>query len=236
MPEGLILLVEDDTKLNYANRRALELQNYTVRTALTLAKAYELLEEISPDIILLDVTLPDGNGLDFCTEIRGKTDAHILFLTAHIGQEAVLSWLSCGGDGYITKPFHAKELLMRVHAAMRRRKMGFSQKTITKGTLMLDLVSDMAFSGGKDLLLSQKEFCILRVLAEHEGKTMQMEHLFEAVWRRPITDADKATFRTHVSNLRKKLGDEHCDYTIGSEYSKGYYLESCNAPKDARKI
>ncbi|MDR0512862.1 MAG: response regulator transcription factor [Treponema sp.] len=226
MSDGVILLVEDDVKLNNANRRALEMRNYAVHTALTLAKTRELLEWIAPDVIILDVMLPDGNGFDFCAGIRGKTDAHILFLTANARQDDVFRGLACGGDDYITKPFHAKELLLRVHAAIRRRQMSFSQKTITKGKLMLDLLLGTAFSGSKDLLLSQKEFRILLLLAENDGKTLQAEYVFEVVWgRRQISDY-KNTLRNHVYELRKKLADGNCDYTIGTEYGRGYYLES----------
>ena len=225
MPDGVILLVEDDEKLNNANRRALEMWGYAVRTALTLARARELLEGITPDVILLDVMLPDGSGFDFCAEIREKTHAHILFLTAQVEQENIFKGLTCGGDDYITKPFHVKELLLRVNAAMRRRNMNPVQKVITKGALTLDMVSDTAFSNGKDLLMSQKEFHILRLLVENEGKTLEADYIFDAVWGKRNTPVDKNTLRNRISGMRKKLEDEKSGYTIEAAYGKGYFLQ-----------
>ena len=229
MSEGVILLVEDEAKLNYANRRALEIQSYTVFTALNLAQARERLESTEPDVILLDVNLPDGSGFDFCTEIRDKTTAHILFLTAHADQEAVLNGLSCGGDDYITKPFHVKELLLRVHAAMRRRQISLAQKTLTKGELTLNLVSDTAFADGKDLLLTQKEFHILRLLMQNEGKPIAADYIFEAVWeRRRQKPYNNHALRDRICQLRKKLEAADCSCTIASEYGKGYFFKGNN--------
>ena len=108
---GTILLVEDDADLNNANRRALELMRHTVHAALTLAQARAILDTTEPDVILLDVMLPDGDGFAFCREIRERTQAHILFLTAKAEHEDLLNGLAIGGDDYITKPFHVRELL-----------------------------------------------------------------------------------------------------------------------------
>jgi DNA-binding response OmpR family regulator len=172
----------------------------------------------------LDVGLPDGNGFDVCVEIRVNTDAHILFLTANVEQEDVFHGFSCGGDDYITKPFHVRELLLRVQAAMRRRQISISQKTISKGSLTLNLVSNAAFADGNDLLLSQKEFSILRLLVENEGKNLQAEYLFGELWGQQ-TIYNNNTLRNHIYELRKKLNDGNCHYTIGAKYRKGYYLE-----------
>ena len=101
--KGLVLLVEDNQALNSSNCRALTLRGYNVLTALTLAEARARLAGAEPDIILLDVALPDGDGISFCREIRGETAAHILFLTAKIEHEDMVLGLQYGGDDYITK-------------------------------------------------------------------------------------------------------------------------------------
>ncbi len=123
---GLVLLVEDNAELNANNVRALHLLGYAVYPALTLAEARAWLGKSEPDIILLDVVLPDGDGIDFCAEIRGlpiQTEAHILFLSAKAEQADRLRGFANGGDDYIAKPFHPEELLARVEAATRRRHM-----------------------------------------------------------------------------------------------------------------
>ena len=201
---GVILLVEDDIDLNNANRRALELRRHTVHTAMTLAQARRLLDETEPDIILLDVMLPDGSGFAFCHEIRRRTQAHILFLTAKSEHEDLVRGLATGGDDYITKPFHARELLARVEAAMRRRTIGLPLKTISKGALAMNLISNQAFINGKDLLLSQKEFSLLCLLAQNEGKTLDAQYIYEQVWGQPIGN-DKNAVQMAISRLRGKI-------------------------------
>ena len=158
MSSGTVLLVEDNPDLNSVNRRALELRRYSVHVATTLAEAREWLKEAEPDVILLDVMLPDGDGFGFCREIRARTQAHILFLTAKAEHEDIVAGLAAGGDDYITKPFHAQELLARVEAAMRRREIVIPLRTVAKGRLELDLVSSRAYVDGIDLMLAPMEF------------------------------------------------------------------------------
>jgi len=104
--KGIILLVEDNTRLNTANRRVLELSGYTVAAAETVTAAWEHLNRQEPDIILLDVMLPDGDGVDLCREIRKQSKAHIIYLTAKTEYEDLSRGLEAGGDDYIRKPFH----------------------------------------------------------------------------------------------------------------------------------
>jgi DNA-binding response OmpR family regulator len=140
-----VLLVEDNEKLNAINRRALEGEGHRVLTALTLVQARERLAENDPEVILLDVLLPDGNGIDFCGEIRGDTDAHILFLTSRTEHEDRIRGLDTGGDDYITKPYKLEEMLSRVRSAMRRRDMP-PARVIARGPLTLDVIAAHAFS------------------------------------------------------------------------------------------
>ena len=216
---GTILLVEDDEDLNNANRRALELMRHTVHAARTLAQARAILDGTEPDVILLDVMLPDGDGFTFCREIRERTQAHILFLTAKAEHEDLLNGLAIGGDDYITKPFHVRELLARVEAAMRRRKIGLPLQTISKGRLEINLVSDQAFVNGEDLLLSQKEFSILCLLAQNEGKVLDARQIYETVWKRLIGN-DMNAVRMAISRLRKKIAT--AGYGISVVRGSGY--------------
>ena len=222
---GVVLLVEDDIDLNTANRRMLELKDYDVHSAHTVAEARKLLEKVEPDLILLDVMLPDCNGFDFCRSIRAKTQAHILFLTAKVDHADIVAGLACGGDDYITKPFLAEELLARVKAATRRREaIGLPIKPVTKGALSLDIIASRAYINNVDMLLTQKEFAILLLLARNEGEFISAEFIYEDVWQQPLGD-NISVLHNNISRLRKKLDKENIDYIIISERGKGYRLE-----------
>ena len=220
--KGVILLIEDDKDLNDANRRALELRAYTVHTALTLAGAREQLGNISPDIILLDVMLPDGDGFDFCGEIREKTQAHILFLTSKTEHEDMVTGFTAGGDDYIRKPFHPQELMARVEAAIRRREIGVPVKTLIKGPLTLNLVSSQVFLSGRDLLFSGKDFALLLLFAQNEGKIISADYIYETAWGQPMA-GDSQAVRIAVSRLRKKI--EPAGYIIPSVRGRGYVFK-----------
>ncbi len=218
-PKGKVLLVEDNTELNDNNARALKMLGYDVYGALTLAAAREYLAGNDPDIILLDVMLPDGDGMDFCGEIRGSTRAHILFLTAKTEQADILRGLALGGDDYITKPFHPKELHARAEAVMRRRSMSMAEQIIKKGALTLDVVAAQAYVEDTDLLLQPREFALLLLLAQNEGEIMDAETLYEKAWGRPLA-GDRNTLQVTVSKIRKKI--EPAGYDIAVVRGKGY--------------
>ena len=218
--KGTILLVEDNKSLNISNHRALKLRGYYVVVTATLAMARERLEEISPDVILLDVMMPDGNGFDFCSEIRKNTSAHILFLTAKTERESILHGLESGGDDYITKPFHPAELLARVDAAMRRRKIaGTAAETLVRGLLKLDIVAAQAFIDGENLSLTPKEFSLLLFFAKNEGQLVTAEQVYKTIWNVPLTK-DKNALQTAVSKLRQKI--EYAGFSIDSLRGRGY--------------
>ncbi|MDR1643965.1 MAG: response regulator transcription factor [Clostridiales bacterium] len=220
-----VLLIEDNEKLNVINRRALESAGYHVLTALTLAAAREHLAAHNADVILLDVLLPDGDGADFCGEIREKTDAHILFLTSKREHVDKLKGLATGGDDYITKPFKLDELLLRVAAAMRRRDMEAAKppvQTMTVGPLTLDSAAIQAFLNGKDIGLSPKEFSVLRLLVQSKGKAISKEALYESAWNQPM-NVDDTAIKTAISRLRRKLGSE--GFRITSSRGEGYRFE-----------
>ena len=228
----VVLLVEDNEKLNEINRRALESEGYEVPTAATLTVAREHLSRRAPDVILLDVVLPDGSGMDLCKEIRQDTDAHILFLTSRREHEQMLLGLLLGGDDYITKPFRMSELLHRVASAMRRRAMiphGMPQgmedaKTLKAGGLTLNVVAGRAFMNDADLQLQPKEFALLRMFVQNENKIMSAETLYEEAWGQSIGD-DKRSLQKRISALRKKLEEANSGYTVNVEYGQGYCFE-----------
>jgi DNA-binding response OmpR family regulator len=224
MPEqNTVLLVEDNKEMNEINRRRLELEGYAVLTAPTLARAREHLSRHDPQVILLDVDLPDGDGAGFCSEIRANTDAHILFLTSSTTVDDKVKGLAAGGDDYITKPYNMEELTARVSSAMRRRGMTKPARHIIKGSLSLDFVANIAYLNGVDMLLTQKEFGLLHMLIRNEGKVLSREALYEAVWMLPANDETR-TVKTHISEIRKKIIG--CGYTITVSRGEGYCFEN----------
>jgi len=220
---GLILLVEDNADLNESNSRVLTRRGYEVQSALTLAEARLKLAEAQPDIILLDVELPDGDGMDFCEEIRNKTAAHVLFLTSKTEHENMVLGLKFGGDDYITKPFHLDELLARIDAAMRRRMIDKKPvQMIIKGTLTLDIMATQAFIGGEDLALTPKEFSLLLLLVQNEGDILSAEYVYETVWKAPLI-GDKNSMQAIISKLRTKI--DPTSYYIDSVRGHGYVFK-----------
>lgn len=205
---GTVLLVEDDKAILRTNRRILEQEGFTVLCAGTLAEARALVADREPDVLVLDIMLPDGSGRDFCDEIREDTAAPVLFLTALDNPSEVIDGLAAGGNDYITKPYSVEEFAARVKAqfdlARRIRQRAGKQRVLPCGPLELDLVSRRAYLCGTDMLLTHKEFAVLQLLAQNEGRPLSPEKLYEDVWKQPMA-GDAQSIKTVVSRLRKKL-------------------------------
>lgn len=225
--QPVILLVEDNPAILEANRQALAHEGYRIETANSLAEARQALAATPPDAIVLDILLPDGSGLDFLREMReAGQSAPVLLLTSLIKKDERLEGLQAGGDDYITKPYDIDELRARVAAFLRRvrldRESAPPAQTINRGLLTLDTLAGRAFLNGVDLRLTPKDFSLLRMLVQNEGKTLSKAALYEAVWKAPLAGDDTA-IKTAVSRLRKKLEDS--DFTIKSLRGQGYRFE-----------
>lgn len=218
--KGLILLVEDNEQILSGNKRMLEWSGYDIMTALTLREAREKMADQKTDVIVLDIMLPDGSGLDFMRELRRDSDIPILLLTGLSTSEDKVRGLREGGDDYLTKPYDFEELLARIEALLRRA--GRVPDVLHKNSLKLDVVSGQAFCGDEDLLLTKKEFAVLLLLVQNEGKIVSAEYLYEKAWNQPMS-GDKNAVQTAVSKLRKKI--EPSGYEITTERGQGYMYQ-----------
>lgn len=215
-----ILIIEDDKNLNEGISMTLEGPETRTIRAETVAQAKEALKTEPPDLILLDVNLPDGNGFDFCREIRQGSDVPIIFLTANDMELDVVRGLEMGGDDYITKPFSLMILRARVNSVLRRRKGDGGAEEGENRFCFDDLVLDfdqVSFTkGGKPVSLSRTEQKLLKILTVNSGQTLSKETLLTRVWETEFVD-DHALPVT-IKRLRDKLGT----HRIKSIYGIGY--------------
>lgn len=216
-----ILLVEDNREVTRNNTMVLESHGAAVLSASTITEARNLIEYNSFDAAVLDIMLPDGSGLDLLREIRAVSDLPVLLLTAKGDSEDIVSGLTLGADDYLAKPYYLNVFTARIDALLRRA--GRINENVTIGRLRFHLPSNQAFYGGTDLLLTQKEFALLFLFAQHEREILTAEYLFEKVWGQPLNE-NTATFKVQMSNLKKKLSVVTADVVIETARGEGYTL------------
>lgn len=223
MKGKIALMVEDNEHVLALNRSMLEREGCTVLSAVSLAEARRALaEHPAIDIVVLDILLPDGNGLEFIPELRETTPAPVLLLTSKRDYEDMVRGLTGGADDYMTKPYRVEELLARMVALLHRRDAARESALLKRGALALDTVAQRAFLHGEDILLQPREFTILYYLIQHEGEGVSAERLYETVWKLPA-NGSLNTVKTAVSRLRKKLEGSGC--AITAERGAGYCFE-----------
>lgn len=223
MKGKIALMVEDNEHVLALNRSVLEREGCTVLPAGNLAGARRALaEHPNPDIVVLDILLPDGNGLAFIPELRETTPAPVLMLTSKRDYADMVKGLTGGADDYMTKPYRVEELLARMVALLHRRDAAREGALLTRGALALDMVAQRAFLHGEDILLKPREFAALCYLMQHEGEGIPAERLYETVWKLPMGGSAGAV-KTTVSRLRKKL--DGSGYAITSGWGGGYCFE-----------
>lgn len=225
---GIILLVEDDKNIQRINRRILEREGFFVLCAAALSGARKLLQTHTPDVLVLDIMLPDGSGLAFCEEIRPTTSAPVLFLTALDEKSEIIEGLVAGGNDYITKPYDVDEFVARVKAQLRLVRMNRRDteqaKTITRGPLVLDTVALRAFLNGEDMLLAAREFSVLLYLLKNEGRTIPAKEIYEGVWKQPLSGNASAIWKC-MSRLKNKLALSGGKVFLMTFRNEGYLLE-----------
>jgi DNA-binding response OmpR family regulator len=204
-----VLVVEDESSI--ASFVALYLKNagYTVRTAATGNEALAQFQASPPGLIVLDLMLPDIDGIEICRRIRKTSDVPILMLTARDEDVDKIIGLEVGADDYLTKPFNPRELVARVKSILRRaapERRQIESKQLRHGELLVDAGRREVHVGDEEIQLAPKEFDLLWELLDHRGLVLTRDQLLERVWGYTFA-GDTRTVDVHVRQLRRKLGD-----------------------------
>ena len=227
-----ILLVDDDPLLLDSLGYLLRAEGYAVAAAATGAEALAETTRQSPDLILLDVSLPDLSGVEVCRRLRATFGGPIVLLTARRQEVDKIIGLDAGADDYVTKPFATGELLARVRASLRRASLSRSGSTtpIQIGALVVDIAAHRVTERGRAIGLSAREFEILRLLAESADRVLARRRLFDTVWG-PDFYGDERALDVYIRQIRKKIepDPDHPTY-IQTVRGVGYRLTT---PTDA---
>lgn len=226
--KDVILLVEDDPNIMSVNRRILEREGFQVMSANTIQSAREQLYAHVPSVIVLDITLPDGNGIEFCEEIRPLTTAPVLFLTALDEKSDLIDGLRAGGNDYITKPYDIDEFLARIKAQLQLAKMNTqaaqNSRVLKQGPLTLDRIAMRAYLNEQDMMLSSREFSVLLFLLKHKGTTVSAKELYEGAWSQPLGNSQSALWKC-ISRLKSKLSLAENQISLMNFRNEGYQLD-----------
>jgi len=217
-----ILIIEDEAKIASLLRDYLEkVGGYQTRWVDRGDEAIGVFDEVSPDLVLLDLMLPGMDGLEVCKAIRSKSQVPVIMVTALVEEIDRLLGLELGADDYICKPFSPREVVARVKAVLRRAT--FTSKTPSSG-LLIDEEQHQASLNGKKLKLSPVEFALLNRLVAQPGRIFSRDQLMSSIYSDYRIVSDR-TVDTHVKNLRRKLADSDSDTDlIESVYGVGYRL------------
>jgi DNA-binding response OmpR family regulator len=207
-----VLLVEDDHVVRSALIRSLTDLGHTVQTSGTALEALRKVAAEPPDLIVLDLGLPDLDGADALRMLRGITDTPIIIATARDNEEEIIRLLRAGADDYMVKPFSSMHLDARVASVLRRtgRATRAEPQVIEAGQLRIDVGERQAYLDGSPLALTRKEFDLLAYLAARPGRVVTRRELLEEVWRQPSVGEDQ-TIDVHLYWLRRKLGENAAD-------------------------
>jgi two-component system, OmpR family, KDP operon response regulator KdpE len=207
-PVARIVVIDDDRSLLRALSIALGARGHDVVTARSATQGIEQISLKDPDVVILDLGLPDSDGIEVCRNVREWTDVPVIVLSAAAGESRKVSALDAGADDYVTKPFGMAELEARLRVALRHgKKVGDdAPAVISIGPLEVDLVHHMARTGGSDLDLTEREFRILAYLARHAGKVCTHQMILRDVWGSAY-GTEAHYLRVYAHRLRRKLGD-----------------------------
>lgn len=227
VPEARLLVVDDEPNIVELLATSLRFAGFAVATAMTGADAVRAVERHDPDLVLLDVMLPDVDGFVVLRRLRERRDhLPVLFLTARDANDDKVTGLTLGGDDYVTKPFSLEEVVARIRAVLRRTRAGAGAAAaptrLTVAGLVLDEESHQVWRGDREVQLSPTEFNLLRYLMLNSGRVLSKAQILDHVWSYDF-DGDANIVESYISYLRRKL-DERDDRLIHTVRGVGYVL------------
>ena len=201
-----ILLVDDELSIQRAMGPLLRSRGYAVSVAGTGREAIDLFSRDRPDLVILDLGLPDMNGLEVCRQVRERADTPILILSARGTEKDKVAALDLGADDYITKPFGPEELMARVRVALRRSlgRDSVLRGHLTRGGLTIDFDRHRVHRGDDEIRLTPKEFELLTLLVSHAGRVLTHRSILKSIWGSPATDQPEH-LRVLMGQLRRKI-------------------------------
>jgi two-component system KDP operon response regulator KdpE len=228
-----ILVVDDDVELNKMLHLTLQRKGFEVQSVTSGPDALRAAYEYHPDIIILDIMMPDMDGWQVCERLREISDVPIIMLTAKVEEDSVVQGFLLGADDYVKKPFSVKELELRIRAVLKRAQMKehrASPMLYEDEQLRIDLEQRKVFRDGRMIHLTPTEFKLLSYLVRHKGEVIVHEELLKEVWGPAYTDAT-SSLSLYIRYLREKLEREPGDPRyIRTEWGVGYWF----APADGR--
>jgi two-component system KDP operon response regulator KdpE len=202
-----VLIIDDELAIRRLLARTLEASGYTVLLAETAAEGLRQAGMERPDLVILDLGLPDLDGLRVLKELRTWSELPVLILSVRSGEEDIVTCLHAGADDYLIKPFGSGELLARVQTALRHRPSSLAEPSLTTGTLSVDLAARTVTRSGVPVKLTPTEFKLLALLVRNAGKVLTHRYILEQVWGPAFVEESEYT-RVYVGQLRKKIEDD----------------------------
>ncbi len=223
--ETKVLLIEDDSAIVENLSAFLREEGFDVAFVDGQGKALERIEADPPDLILLDVTLAEGNGYSACTAIKARYDIPIIFLTALGDEFSVVTGLDMGADDYISKPFRPRELVSRMRSVLRRT--GKGSRAVQIGDLKIDTEKGVIMRAGEELFLSALEYRLFLVFLNHRGKILSRGQLLEEIWDVAGEYVNDNTLTVYIKRLRDKIElDPQNPQIIKTVRGLGYRMEA----------
>ena len=221
-----LLVTDDDPAIVGLVRATLEPEGFEIMEAITGAQAVELVRQNDLDLVILDIMMPEMDGLEACRQIRQFSDVPIIFLSAKDEEADAVGGVTLGADDYVTKPFKPRELTARVRARLRRSTAPRTSDSILSASgIVVDLHAHAATLHGVELELTPKEFDMLPLLLRKAGSPTSPQEIFEEVWHEPYRSSDANTIMVHIRRLRKKLAEIDSTTTfIETIFGVGYKI------------
>jgi two-component system KDP operon response regulator KdpE len=224
MPDALLLVVEDEPAMATVITAGLAARGYWVKSVGTGRETIEAVVDASPAVVILDLGLPDADGIDVCRALRTWSQVPIIVLTADGDEDRKIDALDAGADDYITKPFSMRELLARVRVAVRHTGSRTPNAAVlTVGDLAIDIARHQVTLGGRQVSLTPKEFEMLALLARHAGSVLTNRTILAEIWG-PRGEGHSEYLRVYARALRQKLGDDPKNPRLVTEPGVGYRI------------